>query len=37
MAQVRPPVADALKIKTADIIFGIIALIAVAGLVVFMK
>ena len=37
MAQAKPPVAEALKIKTADIIFGIIALVAIAGLVVFMK
>ncbi len=37
MAQAKPPVADALKIKTADIVFGIIALLSIAGLVVFMK
>ena len=37
MAQAKPPVAEALKIKTADIIFGIIALVAIVGLVVFMK
>ena len=37
MAQAKPPVAEALKIKTADIIFGIIALVAIAGLVAFMK
>ena len=37
MAQAKPPVAEALKIKTAAFIVGLIALVAIAGLVVFMK
>ena len=37
MAQTKQPMADAMKLKTSDIIFGIIALAAIAGLVVFMK
>lgn len=37
MAQTKQPAADALKIKKEDIIFGIFALVAIAGLVVYMK
>ena len=37
MSQAKPPVAHAMKLKTADIVFGIIVLLAIAGLVVFMK
>jgi hypothetical protein len=37
MAQTKTPVTEAMRIKTADIVFGIIALVAIAGLVVFMK
>ena len=37
MAEMKAPPADAMKLKTADIIFGIIVLVALAALAFYMK
>lgn len=37
MAEIKTPPADAMKLKTADIVFGVIVLLALAGLTFFMR